>query len=401
MRRFSVLFVVPALALMAAPAVAQPTALPTKTRTLTAASAVKRTCANAADRAARGVAISNYTAPMAGYLTARLAAPASSDWDLVAIDRATGKRLASSEAFRSNEVVQTWTTAGQRIDLLACRRSGSARTAKLSTTMVDAAAPKDLGTASVVRVNAPAKKLDALDRMGFDVTESRGANWADVIVYGAKQRAALAKTGLDATTRVADLGAYDSRVARADAAYTRSVGAAGSPLPSGRTTYRTVADVQEELKALAEQHPDLVKPITIGQSFQGRDIQGVEIADNVKNDDGRPDFFLMGLHHAREWPTVEAAMEYATMMANGSGDARTAALLKNIRTTVVPIVNIDGYNSSRTLTVIDPRDNYMNNSDDSNGSTLELGESIAPPGGVLSYRRKNCDGEVPNGAFPC
>src|SRR3954447_18791546 len=401
MRRFSVLLALPAFALTAASAAAQPTALPTATRTLTAASAVKRTCANASDRAARGIAISQYTAPMSGYLTARLAGVASSDWDLVAVDRASGRRLASSEAFRSNEVVQTWTTAGQKIDLLACRRSGSARTARLSLSMLDVVPPKGLGTASLIRVTAPAKKLAALDRAGFDVTESRSANWADVIVYGAKQCEALAKTGLAATTRVADLGAYDQSVAAADAAYTRKVGVAGSPLPSGRTTYRTPADVQEELKALVDQHPDLVKPITIGQTFQGRDIQGVEIADNVKADDGRPDFFLMAMHHAREWPTVDTAMEYATMIANGSGDARTAALLRNVRTTVVPIVNADGYNSTRTLTTIDPRDNYMNNTDDANGPTLELGESIAPPGGVLSYRRKNCDGEVPNGAFPC
>src|SRR3954468_11009640 len=159
MRRFSVLSVLPALALMAAPAAAQPTALPTATRTLTAATAVKRTCANTADHAARGVAISRYTAPMSGYLTARLSAPASSDWDLVAVDRASGRRLASSEAFRSNEVVQTWTTAGQGIDLLACRRSGSAGSARLALTMVDAAAPADLGTASLIRVTAPAKKL--------------------------------------------------------------------------------------------------------------------------------------------------------------------------------------------------------------------------------------------------
>src|SRR3954462_2104237 len=169
MRRISVLLALSALAVTAAPAAALPTTLPTATRTLSAASAVKRTCANAADRAARGVAISSYTAPMAGYLPARLNAPATSDWDLVAIDRASGKRLASSEAFRSNEVVQTWTTAGQKIDLVACRRSGSAGGARLGLTGGDVAPPKDLGTVSLIRVHAPAKALAALDRAGFDV----------------------------------------------------------------------------------------------------------------------------------------------------------------------------------------------------------------------------------------
>ncbi len=405
MRRFSI----PAAVLLAAltsasAAMAQPAALPTVTRTLTADSAVKRTCASTADRAARGVAISSYTAPISGYLTARLAAASTSDWDLVAIDAASGRRLATSEAFRSNEVVQTWAIAGQKIDLLACRRRGADRTARLSLTLLDVVPPTGLGVASLIRVHAPAKVLDGLSRRGFDVTESRGANWADVIVNGAKQRDALAATHLRAQTRVADLGAYDHRVATANAAYTRSAGAAGSPLPSGRTTYRTPADVQEELKALAEQHPDLVKPVTLGQTFQGRDVQGVEIANDVAADDGRPVFFLMAMHHAREWPTVDTAMEYAQMMANGSGDKRIATLLRKERTTVVPIVNVDGYTSTRTNTVIDPRDNYMAvDPTDENGAgeTLELGEAIAPPGGVLSYRRKNCDGEVPDGNVPC
>src|SRR4051794_41633065 len=99
MRRFSVLLALPAFALTAAPAMARPTALPSINRTVSAASAVKRTCAATADRAARGVAISRYTAPISGYFTARLAAPATTDWDLIAIDRASGRRIATSEGF--------------------------------------------------------------------------------------------------------------------------------------------------------------------------------------------------------------------------------------------------------------------------------------------------------------
>src|SRR4051794_10155795 len=74
----------------------------TKHRTLTAPAAVKRTCSQTADRATRGVTVSHYTVPMSGFVTGRLSGPSTSDWDLVAVDRASGRHLATSAAFGSN-----------------------------------------------------------------------------------------------------------------------------------------------------------------------------------------------------------------------------------------------------------------------------------------------------------
>jgi hypothetical protein len=54
------------------------------------------------------------------------------------------------------------------------------------------------------------------------------------------------------------------------------------------------------------------------RSLDGRPINGVEIADNVTAKDGRPTFLLMGLHHAREWPSG----------GHRDGDARRTALLR-------------------------------------------------------------------------
>jgi Zinc carboxypeptidase len=255
--------------------------------------------------------------------------------------------------------------------------------------------PASVDTISVVRVQGSKAQLAKLDAAGLDVTESRGSGWADVLVAGDAQRRLLAASGLTATTRVADLDAFARRSARADAAYTRRMGAAGSPLPSGRTTYRTYDEVQADLKKLAEQYPDMVRPVTLGTTFQGREIQGVEIADDVKADDGRPTFFLMGEHHAREWPSEEAALEYAFMLVKDRADPRIAALLRNERTTVVPVVNVDGFVSTVEASAYDPNDNLGGD------PNVELAEAVAPPGGILAYRRKNCDGEIPSGDAPC
>src|SRR5207244_5343882 len=118
---------------------------------------------------------------------------------------------------------------------------------------------------------------------------------------------------------------------RADARYTATTATAGgSPLPSHRTTYRTYADVQTELAQLVKDHPGLVRPVVLGHSFQGREIQGVEIARNVSSaNDGRPVFLLVAMHHAREWPSVEAAMEYAHLLVDGYGSDKELTQLAN------------------------------------------------------------------------
>ena len=383
------------LSLVALPVAAQaarPATLPTLTRTLLAPAAARHDCATTAAR--RGVTRSRYVAPMSGYVTARLGS-ARGDWDLIARDAASRRNLATSQGFGANEVVQTWARAGQRIDFVACRRTGTDRTARLRINFVDVAPPKSLGTVSLVRVRGDESKIRGLEKAGLDVTEEQGLGFADVLVAGAAQRDLIAASGLDATTRVADMTAYGRRSDRIDAG--RMAAAGRSPLPSGRETYRTYEDVQTELKALVEKHPDTVRPVVIGKTFQGRDIEGVEIADNVNADDGRPVFFLMGLHHAREWPSEEAAMEYATMLADPNADARVAALRSGERTVIVPVINVDGFVTTRQDSAVDPNDNNPAGQD----PNVHLGEAVAPPGGILAYRRKNCDGEFPDPNVPC
>ena len=58
----------------------------------------------------------------------------------------------------------------------------------------------------------------------------------------------------------------------------------------------------------------------------------------------------MGVHHAREWPSGEHAMEWAYELINGykAGDARATNIVRNSRNIVVPIVNPDGFNGSRS-----------------------------------------------------
>ena len=56
-------------------------------------------------------------------------------------------------------------------------------------------------------------------------------------------------------------------------------------------------------------------------------MQGIEITSNVQTrNDGKPIFLQMGIHHAREWPSGEHAIEWAYELIEGfkNGDERAA-----------------------------------------------------------------------------
>ena len=338
-------------------------------------------------------AATTYKAPVTGTLDARLRG--RGDWDLVVRDT-NANRVASSRGLGGSEVVQGWLRGGRSVIVEACRRAGAGSQAKVTLRTVAAALPKLIGggAAQLVRVSATDAQLAGLERAGFDVTHSRGSGWADVIVSGAVQLTQLQLTGLRFQTRDANLAKSYAGARAADARATTRAGATGSALPSGRTSYRTYDEIQAELKQLVDQHPGLVRPVQFGTSYQGRAMYGVEIARNVDAADGRPVFFTMGVHHAREWPSAEAAMEFAQLLVQGQATTRVGNILDHSRVVILPLVNPDGYVSSRNA--FDPGDTLFGQD-----PTVTLVESIIPPGGIFAYRRKNCDGEILGPQLPC
>jgi hypothetical protein len=233
---------------------------------------------------------------------------------------------------------------------------------------------------SLVRVSTPTQAdKDRLLGLGLDLTEHASERFVEVVLHGADDAAALEDAGLSYVVQVIDMEAQNRENRELDAVYAASV--ESSPLPSGRTSYRTLAEYDAELAALAEGNPTLVKSLTLPEtSIEGRPVNGIEITRDVEAQDGKPVFLLMGLHHAREWPSGEHALEFAYDLVNNTaaGDARTLDLLSRARVIVVPVVNPDGYHASITSGAIDGR------SIDDGGQVAILGT----PGNA--YRRKNC-----------
>jgi Zinc carboxypeptidase len=205
------------------------------------------------------------------------------------------------------------------------------------------------GKVQVVFVDAPtAAQRNQVIALGLDYTEHATAQGIEVILHGAADADVLRDAGFKWRVKVRDLEAKMTAARRADRRYAAAVET--SALPSGRTSYRLYEDYVADLKLLAQRYPQLTRPVTIGRSVLGEPIRGLEIsrgADKVA--DGKPVFLMLGVHHAREWPSSEHTMEFAFDLLQGyaGGDIRARNILRTERVIVVPIVNVDGFQISR------------------------------------------------------
>jgi murein tripeptide amidase MpaA len=104
--------------------------------------------------------------------------------------------------------------------------------------------------------------------------------------------------------------------------------------------------------------------------------------------DGKPIFLQMGLHHAREWPSGEHAMEWAFELVKDykAGDPRTRSIMARTRTIVIPVVNPDGFNTSREA-------GESAGAGGGRGGSNETANLVIP----YEYQRKNCRTVDPSG----
>jgi hypothetical protein len=364
------------------------------TTSVSASQAATRDCHAQRYDGAAGVVQRRVTLPTAGLVGARLDA-GSGDWDLAIFDVDTGRLVAGSAGFASREVASGFAGGGRELVVQACRRSGSSGSARV--TVFNTPVPRSDVKASLVSVQVPTRAArDLLTQLPLDVSEHGDAGSVDVVTYGPADERTLRDAGLDWDVVVGDLVAQDRKDRAADRAFQRS--ATRSALPSRRNGYRRLVDYEAEMKALAAAAPEIVKPITLPHpTLEGREVQGIEIAKDVEASDGKPVFLQMGVHHAREWPSGENAMEFAFELVRGYGrDARITDLMGRVRTIVVPVVNVDGFNISREA----PVDLVEDPEFASLPALTQSGAYLADP--AFAYKRRNCrvvDGQAAPGGI--
>ena len=356
---------------------------------VSAASAVDKSCTSG-ERSGAGVAQKRVTMPAGGEVVARLTA-ASGDWDLAIVDPSDHRVVAGSAYSGAREVASGFAAIGNSLVVQACRRSGSSSIAQLSVEAIPidtSHAPK----ASLVRVQtANLDRKNQLAGLGLDLTEHGGPGFVEAVLYGEADAQKLVANNFAYTTKVPDLSVQAREDRAADASF--AAANSSSAFPSGRTTYRRLFDYSEDMKALVRDNPGLVRPITLNnQTYEGRPVEGIEIASNVTARDGRPTFLQLGVHHAREWPSGEHAIEWAYELVNGylGGDARARDLVSRTRTIIVPIVNPDGFNASREAGELYGNGGGHATDLDGDGEISDPEFIAAASTHINEYRRKNC-----------
>jgi murein tripeptide amidase MpaA len=133
--------------------------------------------------------------------------------------------------------------------------------------------------------------------------------------------------------------------------------------------YHSYSDIELGLRSL--ESSGIAKVESIGSSVEGRQIWAIKISDEPGvNDHDEPDILFAGLHHAREWISAEVPYYLAVnLVQNYDSDSTLKALIDNSEIWIVPVVNPDGLEYSRTQDR-DWRKNRRDNGDGTFGVDL-------------------------------
>ncbi|KQC13839.1 MAG: hypothetical protein APR63_07210 [Desulfuromonas sp. SDB] len=112
-----------------------------------------------------------------------------------------------------------------------------------------------------------------------------------------------------------------------------------------RGSYHSYTETNNILRNYATTYSNICVLDSIGQSYQGRWIYCLKISDNPGYEDpSEPGVLFDGLHHSREWATIEVILFYADTLLTGYGsDPDITNLVNNNEIWLIPIMNPDGY----------------------------------------------------------
>jgi carboxypeptidase T len=123
-----------------------------------------------------------------------------------------------------------------------------------------------------------------------------------------------------------------------------------SDFPADDSRFHNYARMTKALDDLVARHPTFMKKFSIGKSYQGRDIWGVQIntsasARNVSGNtfSAKPGVVFLGNHHAREHVSAEIPLMLLEYLADNYGSNRDiTALIESRDIYIIPMVNPDG-----------------------------------------------------------
>lgn len=120
-------------------------------------------------------------------------------------------------------------------------------------------------------------------------------------------------------------------------------GAGAFDFPPSDSGYHNYAEMNADINALVAAKPAIASKFVYGTSYEGRQLVGIKISDNVGTDEAEPEVLFTAHQHAREHLTVEMALYIMHLLADNYGtDARITNLVNSREIWIMPDLNPDG-----------------------------------------------------------
>jgi len=115
--------------------------------------------------------------------------------------------------------------------------------------------------------------------------------------------------------------------------------------------YKTPAELNAKLDEISNTYPNIATTkVSIGTTFEGRDIYMIKISDNPNSDESatEPAVYYDAMHHAREPLSMMSTLYYMFWLVENYGtDPVATHIINNRELFFVPIVNVDGFEPNR------------------------------------------------------
>ncbi|GMR54322.1 hypothetical protein PMAYCL1PPCAC_24517 [Pristionchus mayeri] len=122
------------------------------------------------------------------------------------------------------------------------------------------------------------------------------------------------------------------------------------PKGFGYERYNSLDEIYNELKRLKRERPSLITLIDIGQTHENRTMLVVKIGGGQNLDEDAPSIWMDAGIHAREWIAPATAMFIVRELVEGyETDPKLQAMLDHVPFYILPVMNPDGYEHSRTM----------------------------------------------------
>ncbi len=182
----------------------------------------------------------------------------------------------------------------------------------------------DTGKKMLVRLHTTTQEHTQKLPGWLDIAGARPLEWTDVIVH-AGQLDELRALGIPMEILEEDVEAYLGAMAG---------------------QYYTFSQAGSMLEGFAADYPSIAMLDTIGETYQDNPIFLLKISDNVEVDesDVEEEVLFIGLHHAREWPSLNVALFIADSLLTGYGsEPEIDEIIDNQEVFIIPCMNADGY----------------------------------------------------------